>query len=160
MPAIASVLPPQARPLLDFVRCSTLDRRDRGARTCDDAVASVAVRCRVAGFRNVYMSGACEILGCGMASRNVDLTRRAIEKAWGEEIRVEPETFFDLGDRSLVYHVLRGRGQQSGADVALAGALVFRWRDGLIVNIKSYLQRGDALSELGVSEGELEPIAP
>jgi ketosteroid isomerase-like protein len=152
------------------------------------------------------MSGACEILACGMAPRNVDLTRRAIEaynardiksfrgycdpsvvirsvfaavaggvyhghpgvrelwrdleEAWGEEIRVEPETFFDLGDRSLVYHVLRGRGQQSGADVALAGALVFRWRDGLIVNLKSYLQRGDALSELGVSEGELEPIAP
>jgi ketosteroid isomerase-like protein len=152
------------------------------------------------------MSGACEILGCGMASRNVDLTRRAIEaynerdiksfrgycdpsvvirsvfaavgggvsrghpgvrelwrdleEAWGEEIRAEPETFVDLGDRTLVHHALRGRGHQGGADVALPGALVFRWRDGLIVNIKSDLQRGDVLSELGVSEGELEPIAP
>ena len=38
--------------------------------------------------------------------------------------------------------------------------LVTRWRDGLIVNIASYAHREDALSDLGVSEDELEPIAP
>ena len=37
---------------------------------------------------------------------------------------------------------------------------VARWRDDLVTYIKVYVQRGDALRELGVSEDELEPIAP
>ena len=37
---------------------------------------------------------------------------------------------------------------------------VFRWRDGLIVYFKSYARREDALSDLGVSEDQLEPTDP
>jgi hypothetical protein len=35
-----------------------------------------------------------------------------------------------------------------------------RWRAGLIVCYKAYGQREDALRHLGVTEKELEPIAP
>jgi hypothetical protein len=39
-------------------------------------------------------------------------------------------------------------------------AQLVRWRDGLGVYFKSCAHREDALSDLGVSEDELEPIAP
>jgi hypothetical protein len=35
-----------------------------------------------------------------------------------------------------------------------------KWRDGLCVYVKNYAQKEDALSDLGVSEDALEPIAP
>ena len=80
--------------------------------------------------------------------------------AWGDEFRVEPEAFFDLGSQTLMFYLLRGRGRQSGAEVAMPGAQVCGWRDGLMVYGNAYAHREDALSDLGVSEDELEPISP
>ena len=80
--------------------------------------------------------------------------------AWGDEFRVEPEAFFDLGEQTLLFYVVHGRGQQSGAEVAMPGAQVCRWRDGLMVCANVYVYREDALRDLGVSEDELERIAP
>ena len=80
--------------------------------------------------------------------------------AWRDEFHVEPEAFFDLGEHTLVFYLVHGRGQQSGAEVAMPGAQVCRWRDGLMVYAKVYVHREDALRDLGVSEDELEPIAP
>ena len=85
---------------------------------------------------------------------------RDLQDAWGEEIRIEPEAYFDLGERTLAFNVVHGRGRESGADVAMPYAQVVRWRDGLVVYFKAYVHRDDALSELGVSEVDLEPIAP
>ena len=42
-----------------------------------------------------------------------------LEDAWGDELRVEPEAFFDVGEHTLAFQVLHGRGRQSGAEVAL-----------------------------------------
>jgi hypothetical protein len=42
----------------------------------------------------------------------------------------------------------------------MPSALVARWREDLIVSLKGYARREDALSDLGVSEDALEPIAP
>jgi ketosteroid isomerase-like protein len=77
-----------------------------------------------------------------------------------EEIRLEPEAYFDLGEDTLIFYVGRGRGRHSGAEVALPGAQVFRWREDLIVYAKGYVHRQDALRDLGITEDELEPIAP
>jgi ketosteroid isomerase-like protein len=82
------------------------------------------------------------------------------EDAWGDQIRIEPEAFFDLGELTLAFSVWHGRGRQSGVEVALQAAQVARWRDGALIYIKGYARREDALSELGVSEDVLEPIAP
>jgi ketosteroid isomerase-like protein len=79
---------------------------------------------------------------------------------WGDEIRFDPETYFDLGDHALVFGLLHGRGGHSGVEVAMAGAQVARWRNGLMVYAKGYAHREDALRDLGVSEAELEPIKP
>ena len=85
---------------------------------------------------------------------------RDLEDAWGDELRVEPEIYFDLGEHTVTYHVLHGRGRQSGADVVMPAAHVCRWRDGLIVYFRGYAQRQDAFRDLGVTEAELEPIVP
>jgi ketosteroid isomerase-like protein len=85
---------------------------------------------------------------------------RDMEEAWGKEIRSEPEAYFDLGDHTLAFAVLHGSGRQSGSVVAMPIAHVARWRDGLIVYTKSYGRREDALGDLRVSAGALEPIAP
>ena len=79
--------------------------------------------------------------------------------AWGDEFRVEPEAFFDLGAQTLMFYSVHGRGQHSGAEVAMPGAQVCRWREGLMVYGKAYVHREEALGELGISEDELESIA-
>src|SRR5436190_5279108 len=85
---------------------------------------------------------------------------RDFEDIWGDEIRAEPEAYFDLGEHTLVFHVLHGRGRHSGVEVAMPNAFVAKWRDGMIVYIEAYAHREDALTDLGVSEDELEPIEP
>ena len=80
--------------------------------------------------------------------------------AWADEFRVEPEAFFALGEQTLMFYLVHGRGQQSGAEVAMPGAQVCRWRDGLVVYAKAHVHREEALRDLGVSEDMLEPIAP
>ena len=85
---------------------------------------------------------------------------RDIEDAFGDQIRVEPEAYFDVGEHTISFHSLHGRGQQSGADVATPAAHVCRWRDGRMVYFKGYVHREDAFNDLGVSQEALEPIAP
>jgi ketosteroid isomerase-like protein len=83
-----------------------------------------------------------------------------LRDAWGDEFRIEPEAYFDLGAHTLCFQVLHGRGRQSGAEVTLSTAAVVRWRDGLTVHFRTYAHREDALSDLSISEDDLEPIDP
>jgi ketosteroid isomerase-like protein len=85
---------------------------------------------------------------------------RDLEDAWGSEIYLEPVAFFDLGELILSHYVYHGRGQQSGADVAMPASSVTKWRDGLMAYVKVYLDPNDALRQLGVSGNELIRIAP
>jgi len=85
---------------------------------------------------------------------------RDLDDAWGGDFNVEPEAFFDLGNRTLAFVVWRARGRHSGADVSMSPAFLASWRDDLMVFYKSYTQRDDAMHDLGVTEDELEPIAP
>jgi ketosteroid isomerase-like protein len=85
---------------------------------------------------------------------------RDLEDAWGDELRLEPEAYFDLGEHTLVFSVLRGRGRHSGVELTRPATQLMRWRDGLVVYFKSYTNREDALRDLGVSEDTLEPIDP
>jgi ketosteroid isomerase-like protein len=92
--------------------------------------------------------------------RGVRRWQRDTEDVWGTEIRADPEAFFDLGERTLAFHALHGRGRGSGVEVATPGAQVAKWRGGLITYYKAYPHREDALRDLGVSEDELERIDP
>jgi SnoaL-like protein len=85
---------------------------------------------------------------------------RDLADAWGNDIRIEPKAYFDLGEHTLAFNVLHGSGRHSGAEVTMEVAAVARWREDLIVHFKIYAHRDDALSDLGVSEDELERIDP
>jgi ketosteroid isomerase-like protein len=82
------------------------------------------------------------------------------EDAWGNEVRVEPEAYFDLGENTLAFYAMRAQGRHSGVETAMPIAAAMRWRDGLLVYWRVYADRKDALRELGVSENDLERIEP
>jgi ketosteroid isomerase-like protein len=85
---------------------------------------------------------------------------RDFEDVWGAGMRLEPEAYFDLGEQTLAFHVVRARGSGSGVEVVTSGAHLVRWRDGLLVYFRGYADRADALSDLGLVADALEPIAP
>ena len=85
---------------------------------------------------------------------------RDLQGAWGEQIRLQPEAYFDLGEDTLIFFVYHGRGEHSGAEVAMQATAAVGWSDGLMTYAHVYLHRADALRDLRVSEDELEPIAP
>jgi ketosteroid isomerase-like protein len=85
---------------------------------------------------------------------------RDLEDGWGDELRVDAEAYFDLGEHTITFHVLRGRGRHSDAEVAMPAAHLCRWCDGRIVYFKGYSQKEEALRDLGLSMDELHPIAP
>jgi ketosteroid isomerase-like protein len=82
-----------------------------------------------------------------------------LDGAWAE-FRIDAEAYFDLGDHTLAFIVLHGRGRQSGAAVVMPYAQVMRWHDGCCIYFKAYVRREDALRDLGVAGDDLEPIAP
>jgi ketosteroid isomerase-like protein len=83
-----------------------------------------------------------------------------LQDVWGDELHLEPEAYFDFGECTLAFAVLHGRGRQSGVQAAMPIAQLLTWRNDLGVYFKAYVQREDALRDLGVSEDALEPIAP
>jgi hypothetical protein len=82
------------------------------------------------------------------------------EEVWGDQVHIELEAYFDLGEQTLALGVLHARGRQSGAETTLRLAQVARWRDGLCVYLKSYGDLEEALGEMRVSADELERIDP
>jgi len=80
--------------------------------------------------------------------------------AWETEIWSEPEAFLDLGEYTVMFNILRGRGRHSGAGVERREAMVARWRDGRIRNLTAYSDRDEALHDLGISREDLDLIEP
>jgi hypothetical protein len=104
-----------------------------------------------------------------MSERNIDLWRRWIAAFNARDIETSSASvigassstrYSPLGEHTLTFFVYRVRGRQSRAAVTMPATTVATWRDGLVTYIKLYVQRADALRDLGVSEDELEPIAP
>jgi len=85
---------------------------------------------------------------------------RDLADGWGDDLWIEPEAYFDLGDHTATFHVLHGRGHQSGAAVAMPAAHVCRWVDGLIVYFRGYSDRDEALKQLTESGKRLKRVVP
>lgn len=75
-----------------------------------------------------------------------------IDEVWGGQVRIKPNAYFDLGEHTLVLFRLRARGKSSGAEVTMDLIQVIRWRNELIVYVKVYSNRAEALRDLGISE--------
>ena len=133
-----------------------LHRRAVEAYNAYDLEAFIAIADPSIEFHSVV----AEIGGVYQGHDGLRRWRGDLEDAWGGEVRIEPEAFFDLGEHTLLFQVVHGRGKESGAEVAMPVANVMRWRDGRCVYSKVYTNREDAFRDLGVPEDALEPIAP
>jgi ketosteroid isomerase-like protein len=69
-----------------------------------------------------------------------------------EEWSIEPERFFDLGERVLVFVVVRVLGKGSGVPVDGEQAHLFTLRNGRVVEWGLFGDRSKALEAAGVSE--------
>jgi hypothetical protein len=86
---------------------------------------------------------------------------RDVQEAFGEGIRLEAQAYFELDDeQTLAFYTQHLRGQHSGVELVAPNALVASWRHGMMVYCRAYAHREDALSDLGMSEDALDPIAP
>jgi ketosteroid isomerase-like protein len=71
---------------------------------------------------------------------------------WGGSIHFEPERYFDVDDeRVLVLVRATSTGQTSGVAVESRIAHEFTFRDGLIVRVKVYRDRTEALEAVGLA---------
>ena len=85
--------------------------------------------------------------------RGIDEVRRFRESGpWGASRRFEPERYFDVDDeRVLVFVRATATGEGSGAPVEVRMAQEFTVRAGLVVRIKVYPDRAEALKAVGLS---------
>src|ERR1700730_12719112 len=74
-----------------------------------------------------------------------------VESAW-EEFRLIYDEYRDLGDRVLALGRLEGRGRGSRAAVDAPQGGIADIRDGKISCVRSYLDHGEALRAVGLSE--------
>jgi ketosteroid isomerase-like protein len=86
--------------------------------------------------------------------RGVEEMRRFRDASpWGASIHFEPEDYLDIDDeRVLVLLRASSTGQASGVAVESAVAQEFTIRDGLIVRVKVYRDRAQALKAVGLAE--------
>jgi ketosteroid isomerase-like protein len=94
-----------------------------------------------------------DVLGEGV-SRGHEAWIRHLRKwtdTW-DEFRIEPEKFFDSGDRTLVFVRLRGRAHASGVPLDESAAHVFTFRGKEIAALHIYRDRDQALEAVGLSE--------
>ena len=82
------------------------------------------------------------------------------ENAWAGGIHLDTEAMFDLDEHVLSYAVMHARGIGSGAEASLPIAQIWRFNAGRVIYLKTYIERDEALRDLGVSEEALEPARP
>jgi ketosteroid isomerase-like protein len=100
----------------------------------------------------IEMVGVSELL----PSRVTGIAQLA--RSWSESINayghytVEAEDFLEIdGERVLVLAEQRGHGKASGIPVSRKGANVFHVRNGKVVKLLLYEDRGPAFADLGLS---------
>jgi ketosteroid isomerase-like protein len=90
----------------------------------------------------------------GTTHRGPDEARRAFEDFFEpyEEVAIEPQEFFERGDRIVVFFVLRSRPRGSSAVVEIRPAHLWTMRDGKPVRLEIIPVREEALEAVGLSE--------
>ena len=88
------------------------------------------------------------------AIHGLDAVRRYFEgwlDTW-DSFQAEPTEFLARGDHVVVGEAFKGRGKDSGVEVAMQSWSVSLLRDGLIVRRDEFLDRAEALEAAGLSD--------
>ena len=106
---------------------------------------------------NVEQHGTVGGVEEGQVARGIDQVRqlweREDEEIWDEH-RLEPQEFFDAGDRVVVFQREYQRGKSSGVELVVDTASILDLRDGRIVRTQGYMDRAAALKAAGVPRPE------
>ena len=90
----------------------------------------------------------------GSLARGHKEVRRGFDEyheAW-ERLDLRPEEIIDTGDELIVFVHEAARGRESGVVVETDTAMVSTLRDGLIVRVRGFMDRAEALEAAGLSE--------
>ena len=71
--------------------------------------------------------------------------------AW-EEIKVRQAEVREVGDQTISFGELRGKGRASGLEVQMSLAWVGDWRDEKLVRLVTYTNKDEALEAVGLTE--------
>jgi len=87
-----------------------------------------------------------------MSLRGPERARRAMEDFFSpyEEVLIEPEQFFDAGDRIVVYFLQRCRPKGSTAAVEIRAGHVWTMRDGRAAGLEIFPEREKAIAAAGL----------
>ena len=103
---------------------------------------------------DVELHGTVGGLEEGHVSRGADQIRQRFEaednEVWDEH-RIEPVKFIDAGDRVVVLHREYQRSKV-GVELVIDTASILDLRDGRIVRMQGYMNPGEALAAVGLSE--------
>ena len=106
---------------------------------------------------NVEQHGTVGGVEEGNVARGLDQVRQIWEKEddeiWDEHL-LEPQEFFDAGDRVVVFLREYQRGKSSGVELVVDTASILDLRGGRIVRTQGYMDRAAALRAAGLSEQE------
>ena len=111
---------------------------------------------------NIEQHGTVGGIEEGQVARGLDQVRQVWEREDSEiwdEHRLEPEGFFDAGDRVVVFQREYQRGKSSGVELVTATASIIDLRDGRVVRTQGYMDRAAALQAVGLSE-QAAPTGP
>jgi len=72
-----------------------------------------------------------------------------MQDVWAEW-RVEPERFFDAGDKVVVFTRGVARARASGVPIELSGAYVWSIKEARLMSARVYLDRSEALEAVGL----------
>lgn len=102
----------------------------------------------------VELIGAVGGIEEGAVTRGRDAVRDAVlvdSEVWAER-RLDLQRVIDAGDRVVALLSEYRRGQGSGVEVRADIALVYGFKDGLIIRIEPYMSQAEALAAVGLSE--------
>jgi ketosteroid isomerase-like protein len=72
--------------------------------------------------------------------------------AW-DDLRLEPQDLYDLGNGMIVRVKMTGRGRDSGVEATAEYFEVYEFRDGIISRHENYRDRGEAFAAAGLTIG-------
>jgi ketosteroid isomerase-like protein len=97
--------------------------------------------------------------GLARGREQVRAAFEAYRAAWAR-LSFDEEAVIVSGDQVLMLVRESAQGMGSGAEVRQASAGLMTVREGRVAHVVTYVDRGRALSDLGVAEGEAAAIRP
>jgi ketosteroid isomerase-like protein len=69
-----------------------------------------------------------------------------------DELHIDPKEFIDAGEAVVMPYQFRARERRSGSEITAPETWVFWLRDGMIIEVREYRHKAEALEAVGLSE--------